>query len=395
MVAVGNIKIPSFGGENFSTWLKEFKMAMLMLDFDENDTKQAKFFSVCLVEGSVASQWYETLDDQVKSSWTALQPNLKNKFGESVDDKHSAFREMVGLRLADRDVGVPDEDGVAKHVAWARKIAILSRKAGEDPNDNNAYLVFNNVGEALQNVLTNTGNADNVSRITAKVETLSPIEVESIGNIVRREEQAAALNTRLQQLERQLSGTRLPLSTQSTGGSQQNQSYEKRAQSYGRQDEATFDTENINLGPFPATASGIADYKKAVNGWYSKYGTGATSSLSRPFPLSPGTADAGSNECFNCGQTTHLRVNCSAKHPLPLNEQRYRGMIMQQRRNRPAQNPATGTNTQAPIRSMGWNTIDDRFYHLIETPPTPDISPEMKFGHLPEFFQGNELGLDL
>lgn len=391
MTTVGNVKIPSFGGENYSSWLKNFRMAMLMLDFDENDTKQAKFFAVCLVEGSVASEWFEGLTAVQKASWTALQPLLKARFGESVEDKHSAFREMVSLRLPDKDVGVNDDEDLPKHVSWARKISVLAKKAGEDPNDNNAYLVYNNVGEALQTILSNTGNTSSVSKITSKIETLSPVEVESVANKVRRDEQAQYLQTRLQALERQFSG-RQPLGAQSSQNQQQQSqgqgsSYERQAQPSG--------SENIQIGPFPNTQAGIADYKAAVNGWYAKYGSGGTSSLSRPFPLSPGTVAAGSNECFNCGHTTHLRVNCPAKTALPINEQRYRGMVMQSRRKLPS--PATGPNLQTPIRAMGWSTPDDmeRFGHLYSLPPTPDVSPETRFGHLPEFHQGNELGLDL
>jgi hypothetical protein len=166
------------------------------------------------------------------------------------------------------------------------------------------------------------------------------------------------LSLRLQHLERQLAQTRLPLS--------QSSSQNLTVPSYNRTQSAGAENTNIELGPFPNTAKGLSDYKSAVNAFYGRYGPNATSSLNRPFPLSPGTVPAGNNECFNCGKADHLRVNCPARVALPINEQRFRGMSMQKKRNEPNFSPATGFNMATPIRSMsasGWNKGVDHFAH--------------------------------
>ncbi|KAH8080072.1 hypothetical protein HD553DRAFT_257743, partial [Filobasidium floriforme] len=54
-----------------------------------------------------------------------------------------------------------------------------------------------------------------------------------------------------------------------------------------------------------STQDGNRAYQEAIRAWYNRHGQDATASLSRPFPLSPGTVRPGSGECFRCGMTGH------------------------------------------------------------------------------------------
>jgi hypothetical protein len=356
---------------------------MLMMDYEDDDKKQARFFRICLIDGSVAAQWYETIGDNVKSDWTLLMGALKLRFGDTAEDKHIAFREMVSSKLGDEEVGrASSSEGLSKHVIWARKVTVLSTRAGADPSNNNAYLVYNNVGQHLQGLLTSSGATNSVQAITSKVETLTPVEVESVVRAVNKERENAEINKRMIALERQLNkGT--PAFSQS--GASQPLSWRKQGQ----------ENVTINPGPFPTTAAGVEAYKRSVAAFYDKYGQGASSAISRPYPLSPGTVAAGSNECFNCGLADHLRPNCRAKAPIPVNEQRYRGLVMQQQRATKTY-PATGSNTQQLIRSMSTVHLDEsHFTHLQFLPMTPEPDNNQALYDDEYEFQGNGGDLSL
>ncbi|KAH8077991.1 hypothetical protein HD553DRAFT_346365 [Filobasidium floriforme] len=392
-----NINIPPFGGEDFASWLKSFQTAMLMMDYEDNAAKQAKFFAISLVDGSVAAQWYQGLDDNTKADWNLILAALRIKFGQSADDRHAAFRELVSLKLPDEDVGKTNSEEVQKQGVWARKVAVLATRAGPDEFNNNAFLVFNNVGPQLQSILVSGGATETVKAITTKVETMSPAEIETLQRTVKKEQDATEWAKRLAAIEGQMrESNQRPLAQQPSWNSSANATSKESEKSNWRSRQDRENAPPIELGPFPSTQSGVEAYKRAVSAFYSKHGMNSTSSLSKPFPLSPGTVPAGNNECFNCGKTDHLRTNCRAPAALPLNEQRYRGLVMQQRRAEAQQGLGTGSNLQQPLRALGYqspymfNEHDYLFSHLQHLPITPDHSPMS----LPSELYGSENGQD-
>ncbi|KAH8085184.1 hypothetical protein HD553DRAFT_341806 [Filobasidium floriforme] len=378
------VKVPKFGGDNFRKWYNDFENCMLLLDCDENNAKQAKFFKVNLIEGSAAAIWYETIPAEAKTDWSLLVPLLRNRFDNSIEDKRSAFRTLSTTKLTDKDIGLTTSNGEFKHVEWARTIAIAKERSGQDPDNLNAFLVMNNMGPHIQSLLIATGSSSSVSDICAKVESLTPNEIETIREMVKRETETAEMRSEVAQLKKQLQ--RQPL-----GASQQQSQQQNSFQQSTWAQQSLPDRDNsvrVEPGPFPPTAEGHIRYKQAIQNFYRKYGEGATASLSRPFPLSPGTEPAGSNECFNCGLSSHLRPQCTASYRLPDNEQRYRGSVMKQKRE---MNVFSGSAQQQgkPIRFISHaNSYEREFRHLASMP----LSPPMQLGDLYESDAGNDEG---
>jgi hypothetical protein len=366
---MSTVKIPKFGGDDFRAWFNDFQNCMLLLDCDENRAKQAKFFRVNLIEGSAASIWFDTcVPEAAKSDWNALVPLLRAKFDDSIEDKRAAFRVLTTTKLEDGEIGASDQKGTLKHVAWTRTIAIAKQRAGQDPDNLNAFLVLNNVGPHLRLLLMATGALGTVGQICSKVEALTPNEVETIRDMVRRERDTAEMRTKVAQLEKRLA--RQPLEPV-----QYERYVPAAAVPFQR---SSWDSQNIppstedvrvEPGPFPATPDGHKRYRTAVESFYKKHGDGAYASLSKPFPLSPGTEAAGSNECFKCGRSSHLRPQCTATYSLPENEQRYRGSVMKQRR----ENGLGGSQNNKPIRFISQASYEREFRHLVEMPMSPPM----------------------
>ncbi|KAG7529020.1 hypothetical protein FFLO_05813 [Filobasidium floriforme] len=332
---------------------------MLLLDFEENDGKQARFFQVNLIEGSVAWNWYNSglVSPEAKKSWSLLLPLLKQRFDNSLEDRHNAFVHISTSKLADTQIGVKGPDGEYEHVTWARKLAVASQGAGQDPDNNNAFLVLNNLGPQIRNLVSSTGCSSSVSRICQKIEGLSSMEITAIKDAVEKESENAKMRAQIAMLQRQILRSPSEMTPQiytPPTAYQQPSGQENRAPQ--------------SLGPFPQTTEGMDAYKRAVADFYKAWGANSFASLSRPFPLSPGTDEAGSNECFKCGKADHLRAQCTASYTLPENEQRYRGSVMKQKRERG--NVSTTTNAMPlgkPIRYMHLDH-DEHFSHLNHLP---------------------------
>ncbi|KAG1845765.1 hypothetical protein C8R48DRAFT_557079, partial [Suillus tomentosus] len=56
----------------------------------------------------------------------------------------------------------------------------------------------------------------------------------------------------------------------------------------------------------PDTATGQAAYEEQLQQWRAKWGNRARCSKHTPFPLTPGTAQICSGECFKCGTHGHI-----------------------------------------------------------------------------------------
>ncbi|KII82684.1 hypothetical protein PLICRDRAFT_181167, partial [Plicaturopsis crispa FD-325 SS-3] len=76
--------------------------------------------------------------------------------------------------------------------------------------------------------------------------------------------------------------------------------------------------------PVPDTDEGRAAYRTQVSAWM-RTNSGFEPDEQHPYPLSPGTSAAGTNECFRCGKGGHRSVVCQAP-PMPGLEQRWRSI---------------------------------------------------------------------
>ncbi|PPQ72271.1 hypothetical protein CVT25_008095 [Psilocybe cyanescens] len=83
---------------------------------------------------------------------------------------------------------------------------------------------------------------------------------------------------------------------------------------------------------FPSTPEGVAAYNTAMQAWEGVYPPGREVDFTTaPYPLTPGTANIGSRECFACGQCGHITRECTTDTVKINNrEQRWRAFIGRQ-----------------------------------------------------------------
>ena len=80
----------------------------------------------------------------------------------------------------------------------------------------------------------------------------------------------------------------------------------------------------------PTSNEGKQQYKADIEAWHNTHGVNATPALTRPYPITPGTALPGSGECFDCGTVTeprHMSGNCDNKTRLPPLETKWRQIV--------------------------------------------------------------------
>ncbi|KAF8836279.1 hypothetical protein BDN67DRAFT_984040 [Paxillus ammoniavirescens] len=89
--------------------------------------------------------------------------------------------------------------------------------------------------------------------------------------------------------------------------------------------------ERVNTIPQrPNTDIGKRAYKADINLWHQTHGN-APPSLERPYLIKPGTAQAGSWECFGCGaimDPPHMGYTCNATEPLCPQETCWRQLVV-------------------------------------------------------------------
>lgn len=362
------VDIPLFSGDDFAKWLKQLEIAMILLEFFGNKEMMAALFSRHLVEGSQAEVWFNSLPDTVDTTdWAKLLPHIKLRFGAPAVDTKVASAEVMAAKLADKDVGEVDGDGVAKHKAWSRYIALRTRVIGE--NSTLTLIVVDNLGKHMQSLLSST-DQDTVAAICKKVEGLTPSEISLIKKKVAKDEDDKKMKAEFEEFRRftQNGGSQYGNGNRYGGRSLENVQpfvpaaanttlcYVPAARQQAQQPDQSI---TVPLGPFDNTPQGHAAYKAAVSCFYAKYGNDAISSSLRPFPCTPGTDAPGRNECFRCGEADHQRVQCVANYTIPENEGRYRAAVMREARGR-----LTGSNAQPMGRPMRYMDIDTETGHL-------------------------------
>lgn len=79
---------------------------------------------------------------------------------------------------------------------------------------------------------------------------------------------------------------------------------------------------------YPTTPEGIAQYQVALQAWEAAHAPlREVDFTTPPYPLTPGTVNIGSRECFRCGQRGHISRDCPETQHVNVREQRWRALI--------------------------------------------------------------------
>ncbi|GLB43983.1 hypothetical protein LshimejAT787_1501670 [Lyophyllum shimeji] len=112
---------------------------------------------------------------------------------------------------------------------------------------------------------------------------------------------------------------------------------------------------------YPATPEGIAMYTEALQRWEAMHTPSREVDFQTPpYPLTPGTKNIGSRECFKCGQDGHIARVCTNQQ-VNQREQRWRGQIARWLYGRRAPEQSFGvfqinaTEETAPYEPMIYN----------------------------------------
>ena len=319
----------------------------------------AQAFENYLKAGSDADAWYDGLPLETKASWILLRPAFEAQYPKTAHIKKTVAEyedELMARTLKEDELGEKiSKAGMEKwtHVAWAEDVLHIAKMAGFADGTNYISLVRKSLPDLLkQKVLAQHANW------AAFAKAITDVEIDFIiEGATRLKKQAAdnrLLEARIKQLERASSVPASPTAplrtrlaqTHITPTSPQNPSrtfnsprvlggfpqpaFRFTAERYEEPRASAFRARIDTLPHHPDTEQGRAAYKLQVLAWVTKHGANTIVSDTTPVPLTPGTENTGTRECFICGQHGH-RNPCPqimAQGPkVPRNEQDWRRLI--------------------------------------------------------------------
>ena len=345
--------------ENAQDFLRSFRRELR----DATDVAKAQAFRDYLRTNSDADNWYEHLPAATQNSWALLQTAFNEEYPATARiEKTTAEyeRELMEKVLAEKDLGLKVEKAGEErwtHVIWAEDILRIAKQAGVANSKQYISLVRQKLPELLKQKLNTS--FDNWVAFTDAVRNIDADSiVEGAARLRRDAETQRQLKARIEQLERaQASGAASPtaplrarLARTNLNGSnaplpaQPSFARAPLARTVPLSPERrAILMSNVNKLPHhPATTEGQAAYKQQLLDWIRTHGGLQTPvSETTPVPLTPGTADAGSGECFTCGQVGHSGANrgCAAygtPQQIPRKESDWRRIVFVNRRASPA-----------------------------------------------------------
>lgn len=335
------------------------------------DPKQMDWFNLKLEPGSEAEEWFDGLQASDKASMTTLKPLFDAayppdpKATKTVQDKWDRLLKYV--LDEDRMLDV-DEDGVHEYVKWGARMLTLS-KGIDDTNGLQVGQIRDKLPKPIRKLV---GECTTFKDLATKIQAVKTKVLE----------EAIEDRAELTALKRELATSRTSqraASSSSIGGlttAMANMSFAKpagnqqtlqslltalangAAQQAPRAAQAALPPRNQNnsfgqQGPFQPLrhseadlalrmrapdvrqadylrtklrrATTIDEYRAQLAEYDRTHGN-ILGTERRGYPLTPGTEDAGSGECMDCGRVRHQGVPCAAGAKLPYKERDYRRM---------------------------------------------------------------------
>jgi hypothetical protein len=356
--------------ENAQNFLRGTEMYILINGVKDEAVKVA-IFSTLISAGSQADLWWTNLDTAHKASWSAVRTAFIAKWPAIVaadKTKLEYQKELLALRLKEEEVG--ERITVAGIETWSHvHFHGTLRKLVQDAGVETAPILIQPVRDALPRTLrdlTSPAPPDWDTFLNeiknANIDTL----LEKVKRAKERKEVEKAQNARIARLETRqhdpVENLRLQMQRTSIGtpvnqtapymsqpqnahnaaaynsqarrqvryvtGNQPGTVPRPRGQPPTQEERDLMRTRVNELTHHPDTAAGQAAYEEQLRQWRSKWGSGARCSEHTPVPLTPGTAQICSGECFRCGAHGHISPDCQVPQDAQLtkNETIWRGI---------------------------------------------------------------------
>lgn len=354
---------PIFGGtpdENPQDFLRSFAREVNHIPIAE----KAAIFDNYLKADSEADDWYQALDNATKADWAELRAAFELQYPKSIRVQKTLAEfesELMGKILKEEELGKKvTNGGVEKwtHVVWAEEvmhIALIGKFS-----DGTQYISL--VRKDLPDLLKQKVGAQHTNW-KAFTKAISEVDidfiVEGAARLKKVSDEKRQVEARIKMLERNTStivpasptaplrtrfaqthitapsspspANRFPSNPRTQGAfSQPGFRFNFNAEVYPPERAAAFRARIDELPHHPATEAGQAAYKKQLITWVATHGLNTTVSDATPVPLTPGTENTGTRECFTCGQLGHQNpcpqiANRGPK--LPRHEQNWRRLV--------------------------------------------------------------------
>ena len=303
-----------------------------------------------LKTGSPAEKWFHKVDTP-KKVWTAFKTAFEKEFpdvGRAEKTTQDLERELLAMRLRTENLGKTERyanDDVWTHVAFAQRALDLARRAGIATGTNNIW----QVRDALPDVVREKVPEEQTSWTTF-CNAIKKVDVGHIREGARKhvadQQEKARLRSEIDALRNavlavkapdtptkgisgQLGRTTISQGTPATTSTEQNPFVaptggkgslfwgQQSAARYGSrqpnstsssEDELTIIKDTISQFPIADTTQ---TWMEQVRQWRIKYGDSGRVTKYSGFPLRPGGAPPGSNECYKCGKTGHTKAGCT------------------------------------------------------------------------------------
>ncbi|KAF8876081.1 hypothetical protein BD779DRAFT_1677957 [Infundibulicybe gibba] len=308
------------------------------------DGEKTRQFQLCLKSNGTAKLWFDALEPEEHDTWSHLQQAFSRRWPVTIvvpKTKVERIEDLTSTIIAESALGtkvVVKEVEEHAHVAWANKVERLAKAA----QDSGAFLLPE-VMAKMPKALKKAAGVDHTTwdGFCTAVRRASLV---SIKEAQSEENERRALEAKVARMEREQTpgrGIRDVLRAASLG---QSAGIPKPSGSppiipfttvarpapnptrQFRPDTERFaDIRKLALPHHPDTPAGHELYKAQLTAWEAKHGTAAPNEL-RPYPLSPGTAPAASDECWTCGREGHRGGGRCDNTPLPNPEQRWRSI---------------------------------------------------------------------
>ena len=351
-------------GENPQDFIKRFESKDLK-DAMSEEKKTTAFYNR-LKSGNTAEEWYDALPAGDTASWAAVKRAFLVRWPKkttSSKSSHDKSNYLKGHILKEDELGKwQEEDGrdELSHVIWANKILTLANDV-PDP----AGLLIPEVRRLLPDVIRDRIESEFTTweAFTTAIKAISKSSINDAQAKERKFRQAmdesraataAARAAVLQQsptapLRHMLRNTAISSYPQSPfpqpqfhptapPSSQQLPTAAGRGQppAHAAQTPAlsTFRSNELRaadartnaIQQHPDTPAGLTLYAAQIVNWNKAFPGRLKANEHCPYPLTPGTAALGSNECFGCGHVGHRANDCPTPNSIPPHERGWRAV---------------------------------------------------------------------